>query len=468
MLQLLGPNERRCIIRESLGFYRALVVGGTYEFVRPVDTKSIVTYIYALRQCIDRYPQLSITIADALTESPYYNFCSHIDLRQHVQFFKRGEESEVKAIEQVLPGILDTPWSSLIPPWKIVVLPLSEKRCFIGFSYSHALGDGMSGIAFHKAFLNALQEHRLDEDFICTPIKKGLSPAFDTAENFPISWTFLLSPLLGAYLPERIGSLLGFHASVSPITPGTWTGSPIFYTPETYQTRVEILSIEATNVEDALKVCRLHGAKLTGFIHQLIIMALSESLNDLNMIDNFIAGTAINMRNSLGISNDEMGNFASGDIQSHMVQKSSLGTRSEFSWATAKMVTEKLAVASKQLHDQPIGLLRYLFNIRSWKLSKIGHRPDLSYSVSNIMSFQPAGPVEQCSVAEMVFCRCAEVTAPPLSFNVVSAKNGPMNISVSWQVGALNLGSDEDEVEFDVASHNSRSAGLSSVFKKDD
>jgi hypothetical protein len=62
----------------------------------------------------------------------------------------------------------------------------------------------------------------------------------------------------------------------------------------------------------------------------------------------------------------------------------------------------------------------------------------------------------------------------------VSAKNGPLNIAVNWQAGALDLGSDEDEVEFvktlcqrirdgfDMALHTSKSARPSSILQKDD
>lgn len=450
---LPGPNEKRCITRELLDFYRALVVGGIYQFADPVNIKSESTYVYALRQCLDRHPLLSVIIAKAETESPYYAFCPRLDLSQHIQFLDAGDkrnrdESEIETIERLLPVILDKKWTAAIPHWRIVVLPLSHRRCFIAFAFSHGLGDGMSGIAFHRTFLNALQDERIDNDLIYTPTRKPLLPAFDTPESLPISWSFLLAPLLGEYLPERVASFFGFRSTASSITPSTWTGAPAFYSPDSYRTSVKILSIDAATVDDALKLCRMNGAKLTGLLHQLVITAIFESLPRPNEVDSLAAGTAINLRHTIGVPNDEMGLYVSADYKIHLLPKPNVKAAAEFSWELSTSTTERLATVSNQLQDQSVGLLRYLSSIRSWSLSKLGKRRDDSYEISNLLSFRPAGLVRRCAVTEMVFCQPANIIGPAIAFNVVSAADGPLNIAVNWQAGALSLASYADEVEF--------------------
>ncbi|RDW79403.1 hypothetical protein BP6252_04041 [Coleophoma cylindrospora] len=447
-LRTASPNERRCITRESLDFYRALVIGGIYQFSEPVDVTSVSTYSYALRHCVDRHPHLSIIVAKAETETPNYEFCPRVDLSQHIQILERGDGNERRTIERVLPSILDTQWPPSIPAWKIVVLPFSQTRCFIGFSFSHSLGDGMTAMIFHRSFLAALQEPRLERDLICTPTLKQLSPPFDSAQTLPISWSFLLSPLLGEYLPESIASLFGLRASVSSITPGTWTGSSVFYSPETYRTGVHILSIDASTVGKTLRACRMHGVKMTGLIHQFIIAALSDLLPQPHKFDNLAFATAMNMRNAVDVSNDEMGLFVSGHFQTEPLQKPTLDAQEEYSWALAKSITETLAAKANELSDNTVGLLRYVKTMRSWTLSKLGHCRDGSYEVSNLLSFQPSGSVEKCSITEMVFCQPTNITSAPLTFNIVSTSGGPMNITVDWQVGALAMGSYEDEVDF--------------------
>lgn len=424
-------------------------MGGIYQFAEPVDTKSVFTYAPAMQQCVDRHPQLSMTVAKADTDAPYFAFCPRLDLNQHIRFLENGEESEIKTIERVLPSILDAPLlPSSIPFWQIVVLPFSQTRCFIAFSSSHALGDAISSLAFHGTFLEALQEQSMEKDLICTPTRKQLSPAYDTAKNLPISWSFLLAPLLGHYLPKSLAAILGVRASVASVTPGTWTARPYFYTPETYRTGVRIISIDAATVDKTLKLCRENGAKMTGLLHQLVIAALSETLPQPHNIDNFTSQTAMDMRGAFGVSKDEMGLFVSGYLMKQALQETSPESKGEFSWAVARSMTERLAKASRNVQDHSVGLLRYVSDIRAWTLEKPGKRRDGSYEISNLVSFRPRGPVKRCSATEMVFCQPTDVSASALVFNVVSAAGGPMNIAVGWQVGALDLGSYDDEVKF--------------------
>ena len=430
-------------MRESLDFYRSLVVGGVYEFAGPVETPTPSTFAPALRRCIDQHPHLSTIIVESDTKTPRYKFCPRLELSQHVEIFTRNEaaNTDVEAVKRVLATILDAKWPFSIPPWKIVVLPLSVRKCFIGFSFSHGLGDGVSALAFHSTFLKALQEQGLGlregESLIHTIQRRPLSPAFDTKNNLPISWSFLLAPLLATYLPKS----LGFEANV--VNPSTWVGSPIFYSSEKYQTCVEIISIDADTVAKALRTCRVYGAKLTGLLHQFIIEALSKLLP--SRFDQFIAQTAIDLRNAVGVSKDEMGLFVAGNVT--VLDKTDKTGAEKPSFGVATSMTSKLGAASGRLHDQSVGLLRYLSDIRAWTLSKVGGSRDTSYEISNLTTFKPAKSAEAPSIQEMVFAQPTNITGSPLQFNVVSVKDGPMNITVTWQPGALGLGND-DEVDF--------------------
>jgi hypothetical protein len=307
----------------------------------------------------------------------------------------------------------------------------------------------MSGMAFHHTFLGALQEPAVEQDLIWTPTDKKLDPPFDTSTNLPISWSFLLRPLLGSILPKRIASIFGFAATAPS---GIWTGSKLFYNSEKHSTNIKILSIDAAGVKEALKICRTHQrGKLTGLLHQLIINALSESLARYEGLEKLGARTAVNMRGPVGRSNDDMGNFNTAITQIHALKKTkSAGSEVddvvlEVDWTSVRAVTERLAAASKELRDQPLGLLRYVSDVRSWVLSQLGEGRDCSYEISNLVSFQPSCQTKRCSVTEMIFCQPADALGAPLNFNVVGVANGPLSIAVSWQPGALALTGDEGE-----------------------
>ncbi|KAK5415473.1 Alcohol acetyltransferase [Exophiala xenobiotica] len=293
-----------------------------------------------------------------------------------------------------------------------------------------------------RTFLDALQDDSVvqesrKQDLVHSQSFRPLSPPFDTKANVPISWTFLLSPLLGVYLP----AFFGF--GLNSITPTTWTGSSTFYDPEKYQVGVQIGSIDAATVRKVLGACRAHGSKITGLIHQLIVAALSELLPE--GYDNFAAQTAINMRDAVGVSNDEMGLYVAGEVEIlNRTHPSPQTPTTTFSWTAPKQMTDKLAAAASRTQDQSVGLLRYLSDIRAWTLSKLNQRRDCSYEVSNLGNFRAAGKCERVSVSEMIFAQSADVNGPALDFNVVSVAEGPMTITITWQIGALDLGAQSE------------------------
>ena len=350
--------------------------------------------------------------------------------------------------------MVNVSWPRSTPAWKVTVIAFSQQRCFIGFSLSHSLGDGMSGVAFHRQLLCALQElPATAEDVVYTSPPKQLAPPFDTPANLPISWSFLLAPLLGSLLPKRVATLFGLGAGGDSVTDRTWTASPLFYNPNNHRTGVEMVSIDATTLDDALRICRMHNAKLTGLLHRVIINAMSESFPDSASIDTLAARTPLNMRGPVGRSNDEMGNFILADTQVHAIQKSDRSQKNthKIDWESARDITNRLAMASTVLQNQSLGLLRYLSDVHAWVSSRVGERRDCSYELSNLTSFRPmdSGPIkERCAITEMVFCQPADVLGAPLNFNVVSVANGPMTISVTWQIGALGLSSEQQEVDF--------------------
>lgn len=320
----------------------------------------------------------------------------------------------------------------------------ARSRCLITFAFSHALGDGISGLAFHHTLLEAFRES-IDggKSMLHTTPDRELSPAFDTPERLPISWSYLLAPLLGALLPTWLGKILGLKASVASNDAGTWTGPPMFVNPnDPAATRIKLLEISNADIVNALSVARKHGAKLTAVMHQLIIRALDKAVPDPN-VTNWLSHTAVNMRPAVGTSDNEMGLFVSGCFHPHpRVDGSSL--LSEEDWAAARLMTEKLAKIATITQDQPIGLLRYIPNIRKWTVGKIGQQRDGSYDVSNLGAFFDAqgdskSEGRRCELTKMVFSHSTSPIAAPLVFSAVSIKGGSLVFSVGWVPGALGL-----------------------------
>lgn len=377
-----------------------------------------------------------------------------MNLEDHISIVHDESSDETAAFQNILPPILDRPWPADVPPWRIVVLPLAShdsnvKRCFIVFSFSHTLGDGMVGMTFHRTFLEAWQRNTSadeKESILVTPPRQLLTAPFDTPERLPISWKFLLAPLLAVHLPDFLNNLLGLRPAVSPVDDGTWIGAPIFTSPNT-ATRLRILEIEAPLVKNALQAARSHDAKLTATMHLLIARALSQAFTD-PKITNFVSGTAVDMRSSVGIPAYTWGLYVNGHYEVHpRIHDIGPGFSDEM-WASASSITKRLAECHVRLHDQAIGLLRYVPSIRKWIQGKIGHKRDCSFEFSNLLAFDGGGN-PNCSISKMVFARPANPISAPMDFNIISVKGGSLVCTINWQAGAWGVPVEEERVLID-------------------
>jgi hypothetical protein len=425
-----------------------------------VEVTSAETFFEPLRQCINKHPMLCVLIKDQSTEKAYYERAPKIDLKNHISILpgdlvkEISGGSELPQIEKILPDIADRPWATIYPPWRIVALPLppsENARCLIVFSFSHGLGDGINGLAFHHSLLEAFRQPMAKDNspWVSTP-DASIAPAFDTPERLPISWSYLLAPLLAVLLPNWMTRIFGLRASASHINPGTWTGPPMFFDPCGLKTSdIKLLEINKSLVEKALTLSRENGAKLTAVVHQIILRSLSKQNLGEN-ITNFVSQTAVSMRPAVGVSRQEMGLYVNGWYDHHPRIEES-GNWTDAAWVNARCMTGNLAKCAVTLKDQPIGLLRYAPSIRKWLSAKIGQQRDCSYEVSNLGTFSNVGNDRSESdpncarVTKMLFAHSAQPISAPIIFNIVGVQEGGMVISVLWQRGALGVSTQSEE-----------------------
>ncbi|KAG8673351.1 Alcohol acetyltransferase [Fusarium poae] len=450
-LRYASPNEMRTIAREDVGYYHAVVIGAVYEFTEEINIKSPSTYFHALRRCIEEHPFFCVTVGDRNTEKAYYERVPSINFEEHISIVQDPEigTDHLEAIGRSVEPELDRPFVSGIPPWRIVVLPLSPTQCHLAFAFSHSISDGIAGVAFHKSFLEGLRETpATDPSSTIAPPKKPLPEPFDTPERLTISWSYLLAPFLAQYMPYFLVKMLGIRVSASYVNKGTWTAGPIFFDAKTNQNKLKIRQIEASQVNKVVQLARAHDARLTAIFEQIFVRALSKAVKD-NNVTNFVGQTAINMRNSIGMSNDVATEAVSGCYTIH-ARSEATGPLTELEWKSAREATKEFANAAVKLDDNPIGLLRYVSSIRGWTLGKIGKKRDSSYGLSNVGVFDRDGSnmvgKNKVRVTKMTFAQPGQVGGCPISINVASVKGGHLVYTVTWQSGALGLGGDEDEI----------------------
>jgi hypothetical protein len=429
------------------------VVGAVYSTQRgSCDLTSVDTYLPALKHCVNSHPILSAAIRGHETESPIFVRPALLDLRQHIRLSPAIDaENEEQLLKRVVLNSHDTPFLplNLHPPWRIDVVALSsqdpkQERCFVAFTYSHSHGDGKSGLTFHRTLLDGLNEaHGHPTENIVHPPRTPLSQPVD--DPLRISWNYLLGPLLGTYLPSFITKALGMPTSITPVTSTTWTGAPILYNPNTSRTYIEIIYIDSETLRSALLTCRKHNTKLTAFIHQAILEALHRQFPD----NDFVSQTPIDLRQCLpGSRDNDMGVFASSTY--NLTKRFTAREQEHDPMLAAAKMTTQFAASATSLQDQPVGLLGYIHNMRSWTLNQLGKKRDTSYELSNIMSFDPStggSLVKTWNVEKAIFSQPANVTGSPIAFNAVSIKDGGLVITATWQRGALGVDEEQSFVK---------------------
>jgi hypothetical protein len=403
----------------------------------------------------------------------------HLEVRDPV--LATPDANEIEALKRVMLRAHDTTFEDVerVPPWKIIVLPLSpsgeegRKRAYVIFAYSHSHGDGRSGLNFHHTFLEGLRRAQKEQGYDCTPVYStcglgSLPPALEEACTLRITWKFLLSTLFGARMPEWLRGWLGFSTPIA--SDKTWTGKVMQYNAGSFRTGSDILLVQRDRVESVLRICREKGgARFTGLLNQLVVRALSDVLPEYNAscaVQDFVGTIVVDLRALVSAYKPEMMlNCVSAVYEGS--QRVATGNSvvslkdDEALWDAVRGMTARLAHSASTLVDQPIGLVQYLDKFRPWFLEKLGETRDSSYEISNAVVFDPSSKDNTSisgvgidgegtwDIERMVFSQPANVTNCPLSFSVVTRKDGEMVMTLNWQVGVLGV-ADENGFAKDI------------------
>lgn len=458
-----NASENRLISRHAHRSYNNLLVAGLYHFPADFDPSKIDqlgTYLATLRVCLDAHSFLSVVLRKDEEGKQAFFRPPIIDLKQHFKVIKLDEVDEEQLPQRTIEHLCNNPDLSFFdsvatrPPWRIDIARLgSSSRVFISFTYSHYIGDGMSGVAFQRTFAEAV--HSSSSDMDPKPIYKTSSVDLPMLPHLPVSLLYLLGPALGHYLPRFIADWLGMKASVSGADENTWAAGKTFIDTTSFEnksvptvtTAVEILSIDNETITAVLQACRRHGTKLTSVLNEIIAQCLSRHLPHYITLstdqDNFIASIPTNIRKLSGVPDTTMGIFASAAYSRHTIDRH-IGPESEYvimdaMWTKSRQDTASIHQTTNTLKNQPIALLNWISDIDAWMAGQIDRPRDVTWELSNLLAFDAPKRPESADIEKMYFCQPADATGQPLVFNVISTKGGDMTICAAWQINAFAL-----------------------------
>jgi len=412
-----GALEQFSSARHELGFYNNVGISASYT----CETESLSTLkdiiFSALSAVILRHPILSAVPLDEDTSTPYFARLPKINLDDAVAFFVRELPIFENERDIELDNILEAQHNVSFkenygsrPFWRLIVLKNGSSRneFVASFIFHHALGDGTSGMIFHKHFLSAL--HTVPAPLPNTIIQPPTTP--------------LLPPL------EQLHPLPIPTPSPTPYTPhNLWTAGPISL-PNTGT--FHSLTLPPTTTSLFLQACRAHSTTITSTLPVLIATSLIQFLP--SKFKSLECTIPVTLRRWLPdfINEDVMGVW----IDAFSAYYSRENLKSEgFPWEEARrtkgVIGEYLASEGESINVAKFGRIA---DMREFFLGRVGKERTSSFDVSNL-GVMPIVQYEgtQWKVGRVVFSRSAFASGSTFSTGVVSGGDGTMVLGFCWQ-----------------------------------
>lgn len=393
---------------------------------------------------------LSAIPIDEHTQEPYFVRLPEIVLDECVNFQERQHpipspegERDVE-LDEMLSKQHSIPYHAPSPFWRLCILTSSaQPQDFTAaFFFHHALGDGGSGMAFHRSLHRALNHTILNlgdgivNGIISSP-STPLLPTLESLHPLPVTTWHLLK--------------IVFREKVwrpSP-DPGLWTGgkckAPLG------QPRIRHLAFPAASTIELKNVCRQNETTITTALQTLLAGVLFSHLPARHTT--LTCTVPLSARRLLsqdaGITEDAMGVWYQDTSETYTRAsfKELKGTDIDvLPWSEAqrsrRSVEQALALNGV---NAGVNLLRYVNNFQEELfLSKVGKDRGQSLEVSNLGLFKTTHSGENgregsgIKIGRMIFTQSSGVTASAIQVSIITGADGCLVLGVSWQQGVVD------------------------------
>jgi hypothetical protein len=391
---------------------------------------------------ISETPILAVIPDSEVAITPYLLRLAHLDLDKCITFHSSNhtEDSGNKIdhdglsldLDNILQRQHNTPFCVGDPRWKLLIFNMRIAQDVAEFTasfiYSHSIGDGLSGIAFHMKFRDALASQPLSVN--SEPLnsnvstsRKPLLPPQEALNPFPVSIWFILKTAFNEYWPL-----------VKPDRT-LWTGSvkrmPLV-------SRYKSIRISEENTTAVRALCRQHDATITLLLQELVSQTLFTILP--KKYTSLRSVVAISTRRWMNgkVQDDDMGLFVTALSKTHYRQSSRASGEAIVDW-------NEILQAKHGLHrflrsngkNIPTGLLFLLGNWHKYLQGQIGKHRSLSFEISNLGVFPKLDHVNgnriDVSSGAMLFSQSISVIDSAIQISVVTSSDGFLAIGFSWQ-----------------------------------
>ncbi|KIP07491.1 hypothetical protein PHLGIDRAFT_511908 [Phlebiopsis gigantea 11061_1 CR5-6] len=434
-----GLLECYHITRSKLGFDSCVVVSAKYNATGSLLNRQ--TLYSALSAVIQQHAALSVQVRLPRDpkDRPLFTRLPSVALDDVVSFVDGGsnEESLASLIQTEMSKPLKL--GATTPLWRLTV---SSGRTVL-FVYHHGIGDGQSGLAFHRALVSALNKATggpIAGSLVPTSDNLSLVPPVEDLTNVGVSWRSFFQILYDTFAPFT------WTKKAS-----SWSGNPVVSTP-TNSTSVRCWELSAADAAKLIVLCREHHTTLTAFLHTLLVGLLSRHViiataTDKRLPRTVATSVSVSLRRFTGASPNVVCDEAAG-FQS-LVPIAPLGSltpaASDFPWTTAAQYASRLQAGVAGTREA-IGTIRYLFNLgmtESFWTGALGKKRGEAVELSNLGRFVVQAPEDDAAeapwdVSAVHFAQCNATAGAALKVNVAGSPNGAVSVVFTWGEGALD------------------------------
>ncbi|RPB09061.1 hypothetical protein P167DRAFT_511426 [Morchella conica CCBAS932] len=438
-LRPVGMLEKWSTVRHNLSFYINVII--TARYTTPTSTPLTKPTLYrALTTLLTTHPHLTTTVLNEHTPHPTFARLPTVDLNDLVTTTRlhvptTSPAAELAELDSILSSQHNTKFHNLgrLPLWRLVLItphtPDSAGRGVdLAFIYHHALGDGATGLAFHRALLRALNspsphgEGEEEVDSVVVPPELPLPPPLEGLVSLSTSMS-------------RMWSLLWSLKSAVVVAAGHWSGAPIQIP---LKNVIRTVVFPAGVVAGVVGACRREGTTVTALLQAVLARAFFGVLEEGGEGWQTLSTTAaIDMRRFIpGAGEDTMGVLVCSVPVVHEREATA------DVWAVAKRCGAVLRRAVEAgTKDTDTGLLKYLSDYEKYFLGKLGTRREHSIEVSNLGVLKNTSEEQGgWGISRAIFSQSASVTGCAVEFSVVSVAGGEMCVCVCVQEGIIEEG----------------------------
>lgn len=419
--------EKYHVVRAQLRADTGPILTAQYAGPKPFDLRTVYT---ALALVLQKHRALSTQVNVADTDHPFFVSLKSVDLSQVVRF----HDPEEYSLETVMNSYLVNhfKYGTTTPLWRLGVM--SDNTLI--FHFDHSIGDGQSGLAFHKDFLDALNTISVDPETQASTVVSisdslVLNPPLEDKMRVPLTFIRILKVILSMLIPAR-WQKAGW----------TWTGG-IISRQDTIRVNTRLWTLTAGQTNRLLKACRAHQTTITSFLYTAGTTAFSNVLqrDSTKQSKYIVTSIPVSLRRFTGTSADSFCDQV-GDVSwvSSIPRNRSEGVANPWSAAARHSISLRKRVSSaveavgllKLLRGQYVGYFEGMF----------GKKRSTTLEISNVGRFPLSKPVDKegkkWRIEEMFFGQCNAVFGPAFKLSVVGSQQGSLGLCFNWTEGVVD------------------------------